>query len=290
MRVQPVAGALGAEIHDVELRDLTATTLEEVRDVLHEYEVIFFRGADLTTTEQLALAASLGEVNLFPTSRLLGTTEPTVQVIADAPGDKPQADYWHTDVTWTADPPTYAILQADLVPERGGDTLWASTTAAYDALSPTMQELLAGLRVVHDNESFIAGLRTRVSGPEVDALVASLRETYPPVLHPLVRTHPETGRRALFLGGRFMRRIDGMTDTESAPLLRMLVDHIQDPRFHCRWRWTAGDVAIWDERSTNHRSAADHWPQARTMRRVEVAGTRPYFDPDARPRARAAAG
>lgn len=288
MQVTPVSGALGVEIHDVDLRLMTTAELEGVRDTLHRHEVVFFRGADLTTDEQLAVAGVFGEVSIFPTSQLVGATEPTVQEIADGPSDEPQADYWHTDVTWTADPPTYAILQADVVPERGGDTLWASMTAAHDALSPAMRELLAGLSVVHDCESFIAGMRKKLEGPEADALAESLRDRHPPVVHPLVRTHPETGRRALFLGGRFMRRIDGMTDAESAPILGMLASHIQDPRFHCRWRWSPGDVAIWDERSTNHRSAADHWPQARSMRRVEVAGTRPYFDPDARPATTAA--
>ncbi|OHV73966.1 taurine dioxygenase [Pseudofrankia sp. BMG5.36] len=275
--VLPVSGALGAEIRGVEIRSLGRGQIAEVRDQLHRYEVIFFRGARLGPEEHLKVAESFGEVSIFPLSRLRGATEPTLQVISDGPDSPPEADYWHTDVTWAAEPPKYALLHAEVVPERGGDTLWASMTAAYDALSPTMQRLLAGLDVVHDCQSFIEGMRRKGVTSDLEVLVARLREAYPPVRHPLVRTHPETGRRALFLGGRFMRRIEGMREHESRALLDLLARHIEDPRFQCRWRWQPGDLAIWDERSTNHRSAADHFPQVRVVRRVEIAGDRPFF-------------
>jgi taurine dioxygenase len=251
----------------------------EILDVLHRYEVIFFPGAGLTAEEHMKVAGQFGEINIFPTSRLLGATEPTFQVITDGPDSPSEADFWHTDVTWVAEPPKYALLHAEVVPERGGDTLWASMTAAYDALSPTMQRVVTGLDVVHDCEGFIEGMRRRRPGVNRDQEAARIRGAYPPVRHPLVRTHPETGRRALFLGGRFMRRIDGMHETESRVVLDFLARHIEDPRFHCRWRWQPGDLAIWDERSTNHRSAGDYFPQVRSIRRVEIAGDRPYLDP-----------
>jgi taurine dioxygenase len=280
IETRPVSGSLGAEIQGVDLRDMDDATFDLVRSALHEHEVIFFREAGLEPDEQLALARRFGSLSVFPMSKLLGVTEPKCQVIADGPDSKPEADDWHTDVTWTATPPKYALLVAEVVPERGGDTLWASMTAAHDALSPTMQQLLAGLEVVHDNESFIGGMQRKLGVDErTEDLARRLREAYPPVVHPLVRTHPDTGRRVLFLGGRFMRRIVGMTDAESEALLDLLCRHVEDARFHCRWRWTPGDLAIWDERSTNHRSAADHFPQRRTIRRVEVDGDRPFFDP-----------
>lgn len=281
MRVVPVSGALGAEIQDVDLRSLDPGRLSDILDVLHRYEVVFFRGACLTPLEHMELGEKLGEINIFPTSQLRGATEPTFQVITDGPDSPPEADYWHTDVTWVAEPPKYALLHAEVVPERGGDTLWASMTAAYDALSDTMQRMLTGLDVVHDCQSFIAGMRRKQSGPDSDRLAARLLEAYPPVTHPLVRTHPDTGRRILFLGGRFMRQIEGLHEEESRVLLDLLTRHIENPRFHCRWRWQPGDLAIWDERSTNHRSAADHFPQARSIRRVEIAGDRPSFNPAA---------
>jgi taurine dioxygenase len=211
---------------------------------------------------------------------LRGVNEPSCQVITDGPDSPGEADSWHTDVTWTAVPPKYALLCAEVVPERGGDTLWASMTTAYDALSPVMQQLLCGLAVVHDNESFIGGLMRKAGdAPGAAELVEKLRANYPPVTHPLVRTHPDTGRQALFLGGRFMRRIVGMTEVESQTVLDFLSRHIADPRFHCRWRWTPGDLAIWDERSTNHRSAGDYFPQVRSVRRIEIDGDPPFFRP-----------
>ena len=264
----------------MDIRTIDAATAAAVKDALHEHQVLFFPGAGLTGDEQLAFGRCFGEVAIFPMSRLRGSTEPTVQVITDGPDSPPEADAWHTDVTWSADPPRYALLQAEVVPERGGDTLWASMTAAYDALSPVMQDLLAGLEVVHDNTSFIAAVR-RKTGGAIDDLLDQLREAYPPVRHPLVRTNPDTGRRALFLGGDFMRGIAGMRDDESRVLLDFLARHVEDARFHCRWRWQPGDLAVWDEASTNHRSAGDHFPQVRSMRRIEIAGDRPYFDPAA---------
>jgi taurine dioxygenase len=277
MHVVPVSGALGAEVRGVDLRSLSDGELAGVVDALHRYEVIFVRGAGLSPDEHMRVAARFGEINLFPTSRVAGATEPTFQVITDGPDSPPEADYWHTDVTWVAEPPKYALLHAEVVPERGGDTLWASMTAAHDALSPVLQDLLGGLEVVHDCESFIAGMRRKGGEGDIEPLAARLLEAYPPVTHPLVRTHPDTGRRVLFLGGRFMRRIVGMHENESRALLDLLMRHIENPRLHCRWRWQPGDLAIWDERSTNHRSAADHFPQERSIRRVEIAGDRPYF-------------
>lgn len=276
MKVVPVSGALGAEVVGVDLRSVSDEEFAQVRSALHDFEVLFFRGADLAEEEQLSVAGRFGPLNLFPVAQLRGATEPTPTVITDGP-EGALADHWHTDVTWVAEPPDYALLQALVVPERGGDTLWASMTAAYDALSSVMQELLAGLQVEHDNESFIAGMRTMTAGqPGTDELADALRAKYPSVTHPLVRVHPDTGRRGLFLGGQFMRRIHGMTEAESQVLLQFLTRHIEDPRFHCRWRWQEGDLAIWDERSTNHRAAGDHFPQPRTIRRIEVGGARPF--------------
>jgi taurine dioxygenase len=280
--LRPVSGSLGAEVRGVDLRALGESTFVEVRDALHRHEVIFFREAALDPDEHMALAARFGTVSIFPMARLLGATEPRFQVITDGPDSPPEADDWHTDVTWIATPPKYALLQAEVVPERGGDTLWASMTAAHDALSPTMQRMIAGLEVVHDNESFIAGMQRKLGVDErTEDLARRLREHYPPVRHPLVRTHPDTGRRVLYLGGGFMRRIEGLTDAESRALLDLLTRHVEDARFQCRWRWHPGDLAIWDERSTNHRSAADHFPQHRSIRRIEVDGDRPYYDPAA---------
>ena len=282
IEIVPVSGCLGAEIRGVDVRSLDDATFAAVERALVEYEVIFFRGVHLTDEEQLALGARFGSLNVFPMSKLLGVTEPGVGAIVDSPENPPVADEWHTDVTWIATPPNVAILRAVVVPARGGDTLWASMTAAYDALSPTMQVLVSQLRVRHDNTSFIRGMLAK--RPELDVaggLPERLRTEYPAVEHPLVRTHPISGRRALYLGGGFMRGIVDMLPDESDALLGFVQHHAANERFQCRWRWSVGDVAVWDERSTNHRSAGDHFPQHREIRRVECGAATPLFDPSA---------
>ena len=280
--VQPVSAALGAEIAGVDLRTLDEVTAEALERALWDYEVVFFRGAALSAEEQLQLGYRFGQPMIFPTAALFGATEPSLTTIVDGPDSPPEAERWHTDATWLAEPPRYALLQALEVPEFGGDTLWASMTAAYEALSPTMQEFVADLTVVHDNEAFIAGVLRKGGQAAIDAGVPEmLAENYPPVEHPLVRTHPRTGRRALFLGGYFMKRILGLRSAESEALLTMLEQHATSPPFQVRWSWQPGDLAIWDECTTNHRSVADHFPQRRVIRRCEIAGDRPYFDPAA---------
>lgn len=276
LELVPVGGLLGAEVRGVDLRRMDDATFAGVHDALVAEQVIFFRDVHLTDEEQLALGARFGELAIFPFAKLRGATEPTVGAIVDGPDSRPVADEWHTDVTWIATPPDVAVLRSVVAPARGGDTLWASMTAAYDALSPAMRALVDPLRVRHDNTSFIEGMLVKHPGLDVPGGIPDqLRAQYPPVVHPLVRTHPVSGRKALFLGGRFMRGIVGMHQDESDALLGFLQQHAADERFQCRWRWTPGDVAIWDERSTNHRSAGDHFPQVREIRRVECGGAVP---------------
>ena len=277
--VTPIAGALGAEISGFDVRD-PAPGMPEVFDALHEHGVIFVRGAQLSEEEQLELGRHFGEPSLFPTARIFGMTEPATTEITDSAESPPRADYWHTDVTWTATPPAYALLQSTITCERGGDTLWASGGAIYDALSPAMQALLCTLTVRHDNESFIRGVLDKMGeeqAVEYD-LVERLQVEYPPVDHPLIRTHPVTGRRTVYWGGRFMKHIVELAPSESAAVMAMLADMLDDPRFHVRWRWTEGDLAIWDEAQTMHRSAGDHAGQLRSVRRIEIDGGRPFFD------------
>lgn len=156
--VRHVAGALGAELTGVDLTSMDEVDIGELRALIHEHEVVFFREVWLTEEQHLTLGRALGRPSIFPISRLLGGTEPSFQRISDGPESPSEADSWHTDVTWVAEPPKYALLCAEVMPDRGGDTMWASMTAAYDALSPTMQRVVSGLRVVHDNECFVAAL------------------------------------------------------------------------------------------------------------------------------------
>ena len=272
----PVSGSLGAQLSGVDLTKLDDASIAALRAAIVEHEVVFVHGAFLDREQHLALGEALGGTNTFPTYAIFDVDEPTLTTIRDGPDSPPAADEWHTDVTWTAEPPDFAILQANVVPARGGDTLWASMTTAFDALSDPLKEMCRGLTVRHDNENFIEGLvRKSPERAEKFDIPGKLRAGYPPVDHPLVRLHPESGKEVLFIAGGFMRRINELTEAESEALLSLLVRHVDDARFQCRWRWTPGDVAIWDERSTNHRSAADHFPQEREIRRCEVGGARP---------------
>ena len=281
MKVTRVAGALGGLIEGVDLRDPN-TDFAEVRHLLLEHEVIFFRDQFLTANEQIELGRRFGEPSIFPIARLQGMTEPHPTTIEDRPDNPNVADQWHTDVTWIEEPPMAAILCMEVIPEFGGDTLWASATKAFDALSAPMQQMLRGLTATHDNQSFIAALLKK-SGEARRPLAEQLRAAYPPVVHPLVRTHPETGKQALMVADGFLRCINELTEDESRAVVDMLIQHVANPAFHCRWSWRDGDVAIWDERSTLHRAAADHVGQYRRIRRIEIDGDRPYYDPAGRP-------
>jgi taurine dioxygenase len=283
IEVHPVAGSLGAEITGADPRDLDEASFGEVHRALLENEVIFFRRSKLEDDSQMALAHRFGQPSVFPLLKIMGATGPTFQVIEDGPDSPNAADYWHTDVTWTAEPPKVALLRAGVVAESGGDTMWGSMTTAYEALSLVMQELLSGLEVVHDCEGFIDAVRRKMGDDErTRKILSDLREAHPPVVHPLIRTHPETGRRAILFGGHFMQAVDGMTPPESDAILGFVKRHIDQPHFHCRWRWQPGDLAIWDERSTVHQVVNDHFPQRRSVHRCVVDGDRPYFDPAVR--------
>ena len=275
MDVRPLGGALGAEILGVDIRDPSDAEIKDSYSALLEHEVVIFRDTKLDDEGHLSFARRFGTPSVFPLAVLMGEPTPTLQVIRDDGASKPATDYWHTDVTWTAEPPRAAFLRATIVPDRGGDTMWGSMTAAYDALSPSVQAFFDGLRVRHDNESFVRGMIDKLGEEAGRSVGEKLRESYPPVEHPLIRTHPETGRKAILFGGHFMRSIVGLTSSESDAILEFLRRHIDQPIFHARWRWGVGDLAIWDERSTVHRGLSDHYPREREVRRCVIDGDRP---------------
>lgn len=277
LTITPVSGALGAIIDGVDVRD-PDLDFAPIYQAYLDYEVIFFREIHLTEAEQLEFGRRFGTPSIYPVARILGATQPTMTVISDGPTSPNAADTWHTDVTWTAEPPKAALLHMETPSEVGGDTLWASATKAYNSLSPSMQEFLCGLTVVHHNVGFIKRVAEK-AGAAKDQIIAALERDYPPVEHPLIRTHPETGKRALFFARQFISHIKDLKKAESDMLLHFLDEHVKDVALHCRWQWKKGDLAIWDERSTLHRSAADHWPQVRVIRRLEIDGDRPFFDP-----------
>lgn len=279
MNVVPLSRRIGALIEGVDLTTLDDDTFAAIDTALLEHQVIFFRDAALTPETQAAFAERWGTLSVYPLSKLRGDAT-TMSVIEDTADSPPNADGWHTDVTWIPEPPRLAVLYADVIPPSGGDTMWSSLYAAYDQLSPTMASMCEHLTVRHERGALFDSIIARLQGQE---FVDELQAAYPPSEHPLVRTHPVTGRKALFLAGSFMQQIVGMHRTESDALLGYLRGLVDDPNNQVRWTWRPGDVAVWDEVCTNHRALSDHYPQHRRMRRCTVDGERPFFDPAAAP-------
>jgi len=272
----PVTPNIGAVIDGIDLTDSSPDNIAAIYQLLLEHGVLFFRNSMLEPEQHKALAKGFGKPSIFPLFELLvkpGSEPEFLTDIVDAHDDPPKADIWHTDVTWVAKPPKLAILQAVDVPASGGDTLWADLHAAYETLSPPMQDFFDGLVVTHRVSEVILDAARRGG----EKLASMLLEKFPPVQHPLVRTHPETGRKTLFVADEFMIAIDGMHEDESQMWLDWLRDYINNPNFHVRWSWNQGDLAIWDERRTNHRALSNHYPSYRHMRRCTVAGDKPYF-------------
>ena len=277
--IQRVGGSLGAVISGLDLsRPLSDRQFEDLQRAIVSHEVVFFRDQELDSEQQLAVAARFGEISLYPIEKFFGSEDPGHQIIVDDRDNPPGTDLWHTDVSWLPRPPKLAFLTVLEVPAHGGDTLWLSTTAGYRALSPLMRSFFDGLEAVHSCWKSFVEIAERKSG--IEGLAERLRAAYPEVVHPLVRTHPDSGKRSLFVTDRgVMHRIHGMREEEGDALLDFLAAHLSQPRFQLRWRWRPGDLAIWDERTTLHRGLSDHFPQRRVIRRCTVDGEVPFFDP-----------
>lgn len=269
-----VGGALGAVVPGVKLASMSDDTVAGVHRALVTNGVLFFPDQHLSADEQLALAHRFGECSVYPVEKMFGSVEPGQQVIVDDADSPPGTDMWHTDVSWLERPPKFAVLTVLEVPPYGGDTMWCSTQAAYEALSPVMQEVVGGLRAKHSCWPGFCEIAEQKSG--FAGLAERIHAAYPDQHHPIVRTNPDTGARALYLTDRtVMQSIDGMTQAESDALLDFLLAHCDQPRFSVRWRWSEGDIAIWDERTTLHRGVSDHHPQRRVVRRCTVDGEVP---------------
>ncbi|MGW3583887.1 TauD/TfdA dioxygenase family protein [Streptomyces rubiginosohelvolus] len=266
-RLVPLGRVIGAEIHGVDLsRPLEADVRAELDRALLEWKVLFFRDQHLTSQQQRAFAGLWGDLETNPllatgddpeVARLDRTTVPTFENV------------WHTDVTFRERPALGAVLQLREVPPVGGDTLWADMAAAYDNLPEEVKERIEGARAVHD---FIPGF-ARFYPPE---RLAAHQEEFPPVEHPVVRRHPVTGRRTIFVNASFTTRITGFAQEESDRLLRLLFQQAHAPEFQVRFSWRAGDVAFWDNRATQHYAVNDYAPHRRVAERVAIAGDRPH--------------
>lgn len=270
--LRPLTAHVGAEVVGLDLReDLEDATVAALRQALLTHLVLFARDQDLDDSAHLKLAARFGAPNVYPVTAARGLDEP-LEWIEDSADSPPKADLWHTDAAFLPEPPEVAVLNMRVCPAVGGDTMWLSLYAAFEGLSSTLRELVAGLELeVHPGETF----RHRVElqfGPGIYEAVAA---QFCARRVPLVRVHPETGRRALYLCGAYVRQVAGLRPAESDALLTLLRSRLDDPSIQCRWRWRPYDVAIWDERCTNHRALGDHYPARRLVRRCTVGASSP---------------
>ncbi len=273
--VRRLGGVLGAEVEGLDLtRPMTAEQGAELRLLLNEHKVLVFRDQAITPRQQVDFAANFGKVHMPLVNPSIDTV-PGITVI-DSANAKGLTDEWHTDHTFTEVTPLAAMLHAVRIPSFGGDTLWADMCAAYDALSAPMREFLDGLAAQHDT----VRMKRRIAekNKKFDYLMGE-----DAVIHPVVRVHPETGRKALFVNPLYTARILGLREDESNALLAFLYQHIQSVEFQFRLTWRQHTTVIWDERSTIHYAMADY-DEPRIMNRLMIEGTRPFG-----PRDRAAA-
>jgi len=272
IEVRPLTPTIGAEIFGVDLRDpLSDAEIVRIEEALNEHLVVFFRDQDITESQHIAFGRRFGEL-CFPPFMTQHGDDPELLVLDQIDPRGEGTDIWHSDNTFMAEPPLSSILKAIKLPSTGGDTCFASAFAAYDALSDAMKTFLGGLRAVHDLTKTLE--RANAAG-HTNADVAAILEKSPPVEHPVIRTHPVSGRKALFVNANSTTRIVGLSERESALLLPFLCDHIRAPEFQCRFHWEPNSIAFWDNRSAQHLAVADYH-ERRVMHRVTIQGDKPY--------------
>jgi len=273
MQVLRVAGALGAEVHGVNFSDpLNDTLCTTLRALLNEHEVLFFRDQQIEPSQQRDLARIFGPLQTHPA---YGTVDglPEVMMLESTRENPSKIEVWHSDMTFRQHPPSVTVLRGIVIPEVGGDTLFASMTRAYETLSPSMQQYLEGLVAVHD---FSQGFKESLAEPGGRERLADAVAANPPVRHPVIQTHPETGKKVLFVNALFTSHIDNLPPLESTQVLQFLYAHAALAEHTCRFSWQPNSMVIWDNRSTHHKPVNDFYPATRRLHRVVSEGDMPY--------------
>ncbi len=273
LKVAPATPRIGAYIEGVDLtEEQSDEAIAEIRQALLDYKVIFFRDQDISHEQHIAFARRFGDLEVHPISENKGQEHPEVFHLMTRPdGSTSGADMWHSDVTWREIPSLGSILRGRTIPDVGGDTLWSDQVAAYEGLSPAMKEWVCTLTAIHDGSGFAKYLNM----PEEEWFAR-----FPLQEHPVVRTHPETGARALYVNCSFTRSIKGLDKKESDWLLDHLYAQAATPEYQVRLRWEENTIAFWDNRSCQHYAVADYSPAMRHVERVTIIGDKPYFDPN----------
>lgn len=270
--VKPVNPTIGAYVSGVDLRKpLSRDDREAIEAALLAHGVLFFRNQDVTPAEQIAFARQFGEIAIPPLQTKYGET-PEMTVLDQMAPRGEGADEWHSDNTFAAIPPLGSVLRAVLLPSLGGDTCFANMYAAYDALAAPMRRLCDELQAVHDITKPM--VKAIAAGHSRESL-ADIQAKWPPVVHPVARTHPVTGKKGLYVNGNSTTQIVGMSERESEAILRLLIDHVRDPAFQCRFQWDLNSIAFWDNRSVQHYAVPDY-RERRIMNRVTIVGDRPF--------------
>lgn len=273
--IQPIAGSLGAEIYGVDLtRDLSNSEFDAVHRAFLDHHVIFFRDqADLSPDQQKSFARRFGSLNVHPYVKGMDGHPELLEIIKEPDEKTNFGGGWHSDMSFLEEPALGSVLYGIEIPPYGGDTLFANQIAAFEALSSGMQDMLSGLTAIHtaSREYGAQGYSSKARS----SMQASKAPDAPEFEHPVVRTHPETGRRGLYVNPAFTLRFSGMTRRESRPMLNFLFEHSREERFTCRFRWQANSVAFWDNRCVWHYALNDYAGHRRHMRRATINGDRP---------------
>jgi len=268
LQIRPLTPAIGAELSGLDLAEpLGDDEVAEIRQALLDHLVIFMRGQDITDEQHLAFALRFGPLSVSPLVTKY-QEQPTVTVLDQVSPKGEGADEWHSDNTFMLKPPMGSILRAVQLPAVGGDTCFSNMYAAYEALTPAVRSLVDGLRAVHD---ITKPMRKALAAGHTTLDMSEMQERCPPIEHPVVVTHPETGRRALFVNRNSTTHIVGLSERENDALLPFLLDHVRSPEFQCRFHWQVGSMAFWDNRCVQHYAVADYM-ERRVMHRVTVDG------------------
>jgi taurine dioxygenase len=274
LTVEPLTSSTGGRVIDLDPREVGEAAAHAIRDALSSFGVLVFRADGMTVEEQISFTEQFGPVHGHPVAEFLtGAPAEPVSVVENR-DDKPSQDdqNFHTDYSFNRAIPDVAVLRAEVLPSRGGDTIWSNAQAAYEGLSDPVKEFIAGLDGVHDAGDRFWFELERTLGPDA---AANARRAFPDVTHPIVTAHPVSGRPVLFVNPGYTTHVAGLKPRESRALLNLLFEQLNDPAFHYRHRWQPGDIVMWDEHATLHMGPCDFYPEHRRLTRVTAGSSEP---------------